>query len=110
MLGMLIGLPVLLLELAAKTHTWLKTPAETTEQWFWNEPCFFCGEPAGSKALQDIDTFALACPRCRKVSDFRRTSGTMVRAAAYLSIPFLLFGVYNGLMDLCRPLFRWADR
>lgn len=109
MLGILIGLPVLLLELAAKADNWAKTPVETTEQWFWNEPCFFCGKPVGSRALQDVDTFALACPRCRKVSYSRRIAGIMLRAAAYLSIPFSFFGVWFRLMDMFRPLFSWAD-
>jgi len=109
MLLVLASVPILLFELAAKIENWSRAPEGIIDLWFIGEPCFFCGGPAGSGALQDIETFALVCSRCRMASNTRRTLGAIINAAAYWSMPFSFCGAFYGLDYLLKPVWRWAD-
>jgi hypothetical protein len=41
------------------------------EQRYWDQPCYYCEKPAGRGVLQQTDTYALVCPRCKRLNSIR---------------------------------------
>lgn len=87
----------------AMQATW----AETTGQWFLTEMCFFCRRPAGRKALQDSNTLALICQRCRRLNSISVTAGRLAQAAAWASGPILL---WTAITYALLPFLGFLDR
>jgi hypothetical protein len=47
------------------------------DEWFWDQPCYYCEKPAGPKVVQHESTYELVCPRCIKINELREILETV---------------------------------
>jgi len=66
---------------------WLIQCMRVPDTWWSEQPCFYCEKTSGPDVLQHKSTYALVCPRCRRLNEIKEFAEGL---CAWVGIPLVM--------------------